>query len=82
MSSRVEGLANNVRQFTDLPVAIGFGISTPEHVAEVSRFADGAIVGSALINALADGEVTGAADRGGAYIKSLTPGTSRKVVAN
>jgi tryptophan synthase alpha chain len=82
MSSRVEGLTNNVRQFTDLPVAIGFGISTPEHVAEVSRFADGAIVGSALINALADGEVTGAADRGGAYIKSLTPGTSRKVVAN
>ncbi len=82
MSSQVEGLANHVRQITDLPVAIGFGISTADHVAEVARFSDGAIVGSALINALADGEAAGAAERGGIYIKSLTPGTPRKVVAN
>jgi tryptophan synthase alpha chain len=82
MSSRVEGLANKVRQFTDLPIAIGFGISSADHVAEVAEFSDGAVVGSALINALADGESFGAAERGGAYIKSLTPGTPRKVVAN
>lgn len=82
MSSRVEGLANKVRNFTDLPVAIGFGISTPEHVAEVAEFADAAVVGSALINTLADGDPELAAERGGAYIKSLTPGTPRKVVAN
>jgi tryptophan synthase alpha chain len=82
MSERVEGLANNVRKYTDLPVAIGFGISTADHVAEVARFSDGAVVGSALINALADGEASGAAKRGGNYIQSLTPGTPRKVVAN
>ncbi|RMF84812.1 MAG: tryptophan synthase subunit alpha, partial [Nitrospirae bacterium] len=39
----------HVRRFTELPVAVGFGIARPEHVAEVCRFADGAIVGSALV---------------------------------
>ena len=33
----------------DIPVAIGFGISTPEHVKTVNSFADGAIVGSHLV---------------------------------
>ncbi len=82
MSDRVEGLANKVRGYTDLPVVIGFGISTADHVAEVANFADGVAVGSALINALADGDPAGAAERGGDYIQSLTPGTPRKVVAN
>ncbi len=82
MSERVEGLARNVRKHTDLPVAIGFGISNVGHVAEVARYADGAIVGSALINALADGEGSGAAARAETYIRSLASGTSRKVVAN
>ncbi len=82
MSSRVEGLANNVRRFSDLPVAIGFGISTADHVAEVAGFADGAVVGSALINTLADGNAACAAKRARAYIQTLTPGTARKVVAN
>jgi tryptophan synthase alpha chain len=36
----------------DLPVAVGFGISTPEDVRAVRRFADGVVVGSALLNAL------------------------------
>jgi len=82
MSDRVEGLADKVRGFTDLPIAVGFGISNADHVAEVANFADGVAVGSALINALADGDPAGAAERGGAYIQSLTPGTPRKVVAN
>lgn len=39
-----------VRSFTDLPLGVGFGISTPEHVREVGKVADGAIVASAMIN--------------------------------
>lgn len=42
-----------VRSFIDLPLAIGFGITTPEHVDHVGEVADGAIVGSALLNYLA-----------------------------
>ncbi len=82
MSERVEGLAEKVRGYTDLPIAIGFGISTADHVTAVAKFADGAVVGSALIDALADGDAAVAAERAGTYIRSLTPGTPRKVMAN
>src|ERR687894_767046 len=41
-----------VRARTDLPLAIGFGVSTPEHVRQVGEVADGAVVASALINFL------------------------------
>lgn len=43
---------HRVRQHTDLPLVVGFGISTPEHIQQVSAYADGAIVASALINTL------------------------------
>ncbi|HEU4326085.1 MAG TPA: tryptophan synthase subunit alpha [Roseiflexaceae bacterium] len=39
-----------VRRFTELPLVVGFGISTPEHVRQVGAHAEGAIVASALIN--------------------------------
>ncbi len=81
MSERVTDLVRRVRKQTDLPVAVGFGISTPEHVAAVSEYADGAVIGSALVNAVADGEPAGAAERAGKFVKSLFPGTHRKVVA-
>jgi tryptophan synthase alpha chain len=41
-----------VRAQTDLPLAVGFGVSTPEHVRQVGEVADGAVVASALINFL------------------------------
>lgn len=42
-----------IRQITDVPVCVGFGISTPEQVREVTSVADGAIVGSAVIRRIA-----------------------------
>jgi len=41
-----------VRGHTNLPLAIGFGVSRPAHIAEIARIADGAVVASALINTL------------------------------
>lgn len=41
-----------VRAHTTLPLVVGFGVSRPEHVAEIGRVADGAAVGSALLNAV------------------------------
>lgn len=45
-----------VRTSTDLPLMVGFGISGPEQVRQVTAIADGAIVGSALVKLLAEGE--------------------------
>ncbi|MDH4101136.1 MAG: tryptophan synthase subunit alpha [Nitrospirota bacterium] len=50
-----EGLATSVKKIkktTDKPVCVGFGVSTPEQAAEVAGFADGVIVGSALVNVI------------------------------
>ena len=43
---------DRIRQHSDVPLVVGFGISTPEHVAEVGRHTEGAIVASALIDYL------------------------------
>jgi tryptophan synthase alpha chain len=43
-------IVERVRRFTDLPLVVGFGISKPEQVAQVAAIADGAVVGSALVN--------------------------------
>jgi tryptophan synthase alpha chain len=42
-------LVKRIRRFTKLPVAVGFGISTPEQFASVGKFAEGAVVGSAIV---------------------------------
>jgi tryptophan synthase alpha chain len=42
-----------IRTVSDLPVALGFGISKPDHVREVGRWADAAVVGSALVDVIA-----------------------------
>ena len=44
-----------IRRHTDLPVAVGFGISTRAQVAQVAAAADGVVVGSALVNVIRDG---------------------------
>lgn len=69
-------LAERVRAATDLPVALGFGISRPEHVAEVGRWADAAVVGSGLVNTVAraaGGDLAGEVER---YVRWLKSGSS------
>jgi len=48
----VKGHLDRIRSFTDLPLAVGFGIRTPEHAAEIAGVADAAVVGSALVDLL------------------------------
>lgn len=45
---------DRIRAHTDLPVAVGFGVSTPENAADVSRVADAVVVGSALVRQIAE----------------------------
>ena len=52
----VEEAVTRLRRHTDLPVCIGFGIRTPQHAAEVAKRAEGAVVGSALIDKIAEAQ--------------------------
>lgn len=47
-------IVENIRNVTDTPVAIGFGINTPEQAAKYSQLADGVIVGSAIVKIIAE----------------------------
>jgi tryptophan synthase alpha chain len=53
LAGDVEALLARVRAHATLPVAVGFGISRPEHVAQACRHADAAVVGSALVQEIA-----------------------------
>ena len=52
-------LVDRIRTLTTLPVALGFGVSRPEHVAQIAGFADAAVVGSAIVE-----QIASAAERG------------------
>ena len=52
VSSEAEPLVARLRGLTGVPVALGFGLSTPEQVAEAGKVADGVVVGSALVRFL------------------------------
>ena len=49
-----EDMVRRIRAVSALPIALGFGISKPEHVREVGQWADAAVVGSALVSVIAD----------------------------
>jgi tryptophan synthase alpha chain len=49
LENDAEQLVRRLRKFTKLPIAVGFGISNPEHFAAVGEFADAAVIGSALV---------------------------------
>ena len=54
LATDLRGYLDRVRQHVLIPIAVGFGISRPEHVASVGAMADGVIVGSALVQRLDD----------------------------
>ncbi len=54
-----EDMVRRIRAVSDLPIALGFGISKPEHVKEVCRWADAAVVGSALVSEIARAQGSG-----------------------
>jgi len=72
----LRNFVQRVRQATDLPLCVGFGISRPEQVARIGEFADGVVVGSALVSLIAgQGDSPGLAAAAGAYAASLKAAT-------
>lgn len=49
LASEAESLVKRLRQYTQLPIAVGFGVSNAEHFAAVGQFADAAVIGSAFV---------------------------------
>ena len=60
-----------LRQFTKLPIAVGFGISNAEHVKAVGEFADAAVIGSALVALIEKTPQAEAASTVGKFIAGL-----------
>jgi len=75
VQDRVAGTARpvveQIRAVTDMPVALGFGISRPEHVRETCQYADAAVVGSALVQVIADAAPGDEARAAGAFVRWL-----------
>ncbi|NQT25948.1 tryptophan synthase subunit alpha [candidate division KSB1 bacterium] len=59
LSGDVSGFLDRVKSHTKTPIAVGFGISTPEHILNLKDHADGLIVGSRVIDAIRNGEDLG-----------------------
>jgi tryptophan synthase alpha chain len=58
VSSSAGEMVRRIRPHTELPIALGFGVSRPEHVAEIGVYADAAVVGSALVSVIAKESAT------------------------
>lgn len=72
IESSVEAMVKKIKQHTDIPVAVGFGISNPEQSREIAGYGDGVVVGSAIVRMV--GELGDAPDmpaKVGAFVKSL-----------
>ncbi len=72
VSGRGLELLQRVRSHTALPLALGFGISAPEHVAEVGRAADAAVVGSALVRIMLESPRDELVEQASAFVASLS----------
>jgi tryptophan synthase alpha chain len=74
LSTEAERLVGRVRAVSDLPVAVGFGISTREQVADVWRYADAAVVGSAIVSEIEkQGHAPGLPAHIGEFARRLLP---------
>ncbi len=71
VASDAPGLVARLRQFTQLPIAVGFGISNRTHVQAVAEFADAAIIGSALVALIEKSTPAEAPKAVGDFIKGL-----------
>jgi len=74
VAAGAEDLVGRLRAVTPLPIALGFGLSQAAQVAEVGRFADGAVVGTALVQAIAAAPPGQSAAAAAAFLRGLRNG--------
>jgi tryptophan synthase alpha chain len=82
VASGTADLVARIRAASTLPVAVGFGVSKPEHVREIGQWAEAAVVGSALVQIIADAAETPDLEaRVADYVRRLRSGGARDMVA-
>ncbi len=73
VAETIPAMVHRIRALTDTPVAVGFGVSSPEQVREIAGCADGVIVGSSIVRRIGErGEIPGFEREVGAYVGTLT----------
>lgn len=78
LEASVSKMVDEIKKHATLPVAVGFGISTPEQAAEVAGFADGVIVGSAIVRMIGQlGNAPDMPEKVGTFVKSLVDATKK-----
>ena len=82
LAGDASGLVKRIKQFTQLPVAVGFGISNAQQFTEVTSFADAAVVGSGIVQVIERfGQGSKAANAVAEFVGGLRAGTSAAVKA-
>ena len=72
VADTISAMTAKIRAHTTLPIAIGFGVSTREQARTVASFGDAVVVGSAIVNQIAEhGSTPELAQRVGAFVRSL-----------
>ena len=71
LSGGVEGLARRIRQHSDLPILVGFGVSRREHVENIARFADGSVMASAMLDIVSKVPTEEAAETAARFVRQL-----------
>jgi tryptophan synthase alpha chain len=71
LTSDASQVVTRLRQFTSLPIAVGFGVSNAEHVKAVGEFADAAVIGSAIVQLIEKTEPKEAAAAVGKFVAGL-----------
>ena len=77
LTGEARELVSRLRRFTKLPIAVGFGISSPEQVAELAEFADAAVVGSAIVHLIENSSPAHAPAAVADFISKLLPRARR-----
>ncbi len=79
LSSDIAGRVAAIRSLTSVPVAVGFGISTPEQASTVAALADGVVVGSAIVRKIAEiGNIPGMPDQVEAFVRPIAEAVRKR----
>ena len=78
VAASVQDMVLAIKQQSNKPVAVGFGISTPEQAAEVAAYADGVVVGSAIVRMIGKlGDAPDTPAKVGAFVRTLADGAKQ-----